>query len=364
MDNKAIHPGEILKAELESLRLSVREFSKRTGILEKQLSLILSGEANITLEIASRLADFFGNEAQFWINLQTFYSQKKKEEDAQKSIDADYSLLKTIETKWRDLYLPKLKLCNKNEFVRQSRVLLQASEISNLQSENLYALYKELKSENKPNTFLQNVWLSVAIKQAKATVSRPYDEESFCKALKNIGHLTKEKPEEFLPYLRRCLEESGVTLVYVPYLKNTGIYGASCWIERKDGSKSPLIALSNRGARADVFWFSFAHESAHVLMRHTRNLMLSSDDTMESQIEHEADDIGKSMLIDLKSWRQFSEFSKHHTSKGITDFAKKVGVDPCIVVGWLAKEDSNTYYIHKNFVKYYDFSFLNEKRLE
>lgn len=364
MDNKAVHPGEFLRAELESLHLSVREFSKRTGILEKQLSLILSGEANITLEIATRLGDFFGNEARFWVNLQTIYSQRKKEEEAQKSIDADYSLLKTIDPKWRDLYLPSLKSCSKNELVRQSRAILQASEISRLKNENIFVFYKELKSERKGDAFLQNVWLSIAIKQAKANAFRPYDEASFRETLKSIGPLTKAEPEEFFPYLKKRLGESGVLLIYVPYLKNTGIYGASCWVEREGGAKSPVIALSNRGRSADVFWFSFAHESAHVLMRHTRNLMLSSVDTMSNPIEREADDIGRSMLIDLEAWRKFSNFSKYHTAKGIAEFAETVGVDPCIVVGWLAKEDPSVYRIHRNAVKQYDFSFLSEKKLE
>ncbi len=364
MDNKAIHPGEILREELNSLHISVREFSKRTGILEKQLSLLLSCEANITLDIAIRLADFFGQSVQFWINLQTIYSQRKKEEETQSRIDADYSLLKTIDSKWRDLYLPKMKGCDKYEFVRQARVALQASMISNLQNENLFVLYKELNGEKKADVFLQNVWLSVAVKQAKAVRHRPYDEALFLEELKGIRPLTNKTPEEFFPLLKKRLSESGVSLVYVPYLKSTGIFGASCWIGGDDGGKSPVIALSNRGKSADVFWFSFVHEAAHVLMRHTRNLMLSSDDNMESPIEREANDIGKSMLIDPKSWKRFSGFSKHHTSKGITNFAKAVGVDPCIVVGWLAKEDPSIHCIHKSLVKYYDFSFLNEKKLE
>ncbi len=364
MDNKAIHPGEILREELNSLHISVREFSKRTGILEKQLSLLLSCEANITLDIAIRLSDFFGQSVQFWINLQAIYSQRKKEEETQSCIDADYSLLQTIDSKWRDLYLPKMIGSDKSGFVRQARVALQASMISNLQNENLFVLYKELNGEKKADVFLQNVWLSVAIKQAKAERHRPYDEAMFLEALKGIRPLTKKVPEEFFPLLKRRLNESGVSLVYVPYLKNSGIFGASCWIGGDDGGKSPVIALSNRGKSADVFWFSFVHEAAHVLMRHTRNLMLSSDDTVNSPVEREADERGKSMLIDPKSWKRFSGFSSHHTTNGITSFAKEVGVDPCIVVGWLAKEDKKAYYIHRNMRKSYDFSFLNEKKLE
>lgn len=364
MDNKAIHPGEILRAELDSLHISVREFSKRTGILEKQLSLLLSCEANVTLDIANRLADFFGQNIQFWINLQTIYSQRKKEEETQSCIDADYSLLKTIDSKWRDLYLPKMKGYDKNGFVRQARVALQASEISNLQNENLFVLYKELNGEKKADVFLQNVWLSVAIKRAKAERHRAYDEALFLEALKGIGPLTMKTPEEFFPLLRKRLSESGVSLVYVPYLKNTGIFGASCWVGGSDGGKSPIIALSNRGKSADVFWFSFVHEAAHVLMRHTRNLMLASDDTVSSPVEREANERGKAMLIDPKSWKRFSDFSSHHTTGGVASFAKEVGVDPCVVVGWLAKEDKTAYYIHKSMRKYYDFSFLNEKKLE
>ena len=58
---EAIHPGVYIKNELNSLQMSVREFSKRTGISEKQLSLLISGDANLTLDIAEKLSKFFGN---------------------------------------------------------------------------------------------------------------------------------------------------------------------------------------------------------------------------------------------------------------------------------------------------------------
>ena len=49
------------------------EFAKRLGISGKQLSLILSENASITVDIAYKLSKLIGTSAQIWLNLQNRY---------------------------------------------------------------------------------------------------------------------------------------------------------------------------------------------------------------------------------------------------------------------------------------------------
>ena len=69
-----IHPGEILKSEfLDELDLTAYAFSGAIGMNRSGVSDIINGRRAITAESALRFARFFGNSAQFWLNLQDEY---------------------------------------------------------------------------------------------------------------------------------------------------------------------------------------------------------------------------------------------------------------------------------------------------
>ncbi|WP_017654917.1 HigA family addiction module antitoxin [Fortiea contorta] len=69
-----IHPGEILQLEfLEPLNITSYRLSKDIGVAQTRISEIISGKRSITADTALRLSRYFGNSAQFWLNLQTQY---------------------------------------------------------------------------------------------------------------------------------------------------------------------------------------------------------------------------------------------------------------------------------------------------
>ena len=65
------HPGAILKDELAARELSANRFAIDLGVPANRISTILNENRAITPETALRLAEYFGNSAQFWLNLQT-----------------------------------------------------------------------------------------------------------------------------------------------------------------------------------------------------------------------------------------------------------------------------------------------------
>ncbi len=71
---KPIHPGEMLKEEfLEPLNMSAHALSVKTGLPASRISEIIRGRRGITADTALRLAQEFGNSAEFWMNLQVHY---------------------------------------------------------------------------------------------------------------------------------------------------------------------------------------------------------------------------------------------------------------------------------------------------
>jgi len=91
MDNNRlsnIHPGEILKLEfLEPLDITPYRLSKDIGVAQTRISEILSEKRSITADTALRLSKYFGNSAQFWLNLQTQYDLRQAQEENREIYD-------------------------------------------------------------------------------------------------------------------------------------------------------------------------------------------------------------------------------------------------------------------------------------
>ena len=68
-----IHPGRILKRELEARDLSANRLSLALRLPSGRITDILNGKRGISPETALRLGRYFGNSARFWMNLQTNY---------------------------------------------------------------------------------------------------------------------------------------------------------------------------------------------------------------------------------------------------------------------------------------------------
>ena len=69
-----ISPGSILFEEfLEPLGITAYKLSKELNVQQTAISQIIKGERRISVDMAIRFSIFFGNSAQFWLNLQNYY---------------------------------------------------------------------------------------------------------------------------------------------------------------------------------------------------------------------------------------------------------------------------------------------------
>jgi addiction module HigA family antidote len=72
-----IHPGEILRDDLEALGLSARRFAEHIGVPPNAVTEILNGQRRVTAPMALRFAKAFGTDPRYWTNLQSLYETKK-----------------------------------------------------------------------------------------------------------------------------------------------------------------------------------------------------------------------------------------------------------------------------------------------
>ena len=69
-----VHPGEILSEDfLKPMALSQTQLALATGMPQSRVQALVAGRRGITADTAIRLAAFFGNTPQFWLNCQTSY---------------------------------------------------------------------------------------------------------------------------------------------------------------------------------------------------------------------------------------------------------------------------------------------------
>ena len=70
----AITPGEILDEEfIKGFGISAYKLAKETKIPATRISEIIKGKRKITVDTALRFSKYFGNSAEFWLNIQNDY---------------------------------------------------------------------------------------------------------------------------------------------------------------------------------------------------------------------------------------------------------------------------------------------------
>jgi len=82
----AIHPGDHLAEELETLNLSAAELARQLKVPTNRITVILNGQRAMTGDTALRLGHYFGTSAEFWLNLQSLYELRLAEKKAWRSI--------------------------------------------------------------------------------------------------------------------------------------------------------------------------------------------------------------------------------------------------------------------------------------
>ena len=86
---RPIHPGKILREELEELNLSANALAKALKVPTNRITAILNEQRSITGDTALRLAKYFNTTPEFWMNLQTAHDVKKAMLESGKQIERE-----------------------------------------------------------------------------------------------------------------------------------------------------------------------------------------------------------------------------------------------------------------------------------
>ena len=68
-----VHPGRLIKADLDALNLSIARGAEALGVSRSQLNRVIIGESAVSAEMALRLEAVLGGAADTWLRMQAAY---------------------------------------------------------------------------------------------------------------------------------------------------------------------------------------------------------------------------------------------------------------------------------------------------
>ena len=332
----AIPPGETLKEYLDDINMSQKELAKRTGLTEKYISEIINGKAPISQDTSIKLEYVLEIPASFWNDLELNYQETKARIKAEKDLEDEIEIAKEIPY----AEIARLGWVNKTSDAKEkAKNLRSLFSVASLKQVPLTLSGAFRKSDgNNTSSYALAVWLRKGELDGEKIYTEKYNKNKLRKLIPDFRKLTLENPKEFYPKMVQLCASCGIALVLVPHIPKTYACGATQWVN----PNKAVVQLSVRGARADIFWFTFFHEIAHILC-HEKKAFHLQEQASEICIEDQADNCAREWLIPQDSYEQLINSLGYSNKQSIISFSKQIGVHPCIVVGRLAHDGKITY---------------------
>ncbi|MFH1745486.1 MAG: HigA family addiction module antitoxin [Planctomycetota bacterium] len=328
----AVPPGDTLLETIESLGMTQRDLALRTGMARKTINEIIKGKAPITPDTAVLLERVTGVPARMWNNLETNYREQLARIADRERLEADLGWLKTIPT--REL-IKRGIIEEQTDKVTLLHAVLRFFGVSDsvtwneLWMQPKAAFRKSARFVAEPGATA--TWLRLGELEAHKLRTEPYDKTGFLAVLKEIRSFTVERPEAFEPKMVERSAAVGVAVVFVPEIKKCPTSGVARWLT----PTKALIQLSLRYKTEDQFWFSFFHESGHILNDPKKEVYIDDGNAGDRPCEERADRFAADFLIPPT---HSSTLPTLTTRTQIVRFANSIGIPPGIVVGRLQRE--------------------------
>lgn len=326
------HPGEILKELLLENGMGSKELAVKTGKPEKTISEILNGKSGITPAMAIAIEQVLKVPVKFWLSAQKNFDEYKARIAFQSEIEAAKDWAKSFPyAKMASLdWLPKTRKIEEKviNLFNYFEIATKSAFENYYYNRKIQAAFR-LSLANQENALAIAAWLRHGEIQARKFEVDKYDSKRLKKALPLIKEVMVRQPKDFFSELKELCSMAGVKLVYTPCLPKAAIHGCTRWL-----GDVPLIQLSGRQKRNDIFWFTFFHEIAHILKHGKKYISIENIEIEgeKQELEREADEFAAEWLLSTKEEQEILNNTPIGEDE-VIHYAQKFGTHPACIIG-------------------------------
>lgn len=338
----AIHPGEMLKDELDARNIKQNDFAKLIGYKATQLNEIIKGKRDINADFALLIGQALQMEPTFWMGLQNQFDLDKVRIDEKNKARIEaigvWSMMKGY------LAVPYLK---KTGWITNDPIedIPKVKELYNINSieqfPSLYATRGHFRKSTELQTDTLNLvaWTKVVAYKANNVEVKKFNHNKADELIVKLKDILKENKKTLFK-TQSLLNEYGIKLIVEDRPDKCALDAYSFWSNGK-----PAIGITLRHKRIDNFAFNILHELGHVFL-HLPNSTTTeyvdyehSNDKYKNSIEEkQANAFSMKHLINNEEWTSFKRGVHAFTDIQIEQFAKQQNVHPAVVLGRIGHE--------------------------
>lgn len=339
---KKFGPGYFIQEQMDLRNWIQEDLADVMGVSEKHLNKILKNNQTISLEIARLLSEIFDMSAQYWINIDSSYRLWLEQERSEKEIAADLKSSIYERMPINDM-VKKGWLVPFTDLEDLKNQVLQFWGWKKLDfavlDKRLPCLTRKSEAFNQFNASYALTWYQKACNVSAGIKVRKFNREKLITLYEDLHSYTVKS--DGLNLFIQELNKAGVIFFVLPHLLKTYLDGAAFY-----SGENPVIVYTGRYHRIDNFWFTVAHEIAHILRHLNENTPFILDDLRNGTIdklEEEANELAAKYLNHDEIVSFLEPFIGYLTTSKVEECAEKYGIHPAIIVGKLAHDGKVSY---------------------
>lgn len=341
MENKieSVHPGKLLLTEITKQNMKQKELAIRTGVSEKHISTVINGTKDISAAFARKLDIALGSQSGTWAKYQADYDEYIAEVEEKSGITNDeiniFKGMKEIVEHFLDTGIMH-NHCGDVEKIIQLRKVLCINSLTVIPQITYNAAYRaQVSTSTNIDPYILFAWQKMCeIETRDISVSVPFSSYELLNKIPDIKRqMFKKDPDKAVSALKKIFAECGIAFNVVRHFRGAPVQG---FIRQTDSGKV-ILCVTLRGKGADIFWFSLFHEIGH-LINGDLNTRFIDFETVNTEMENEADRFARDTLIDPYQYRAFIGSGNYHTLDGIKAFSQQAGIPYWITIGRLHKD--------------------------
>jgi HTH-type transcriptional regulator/antitoxin HigA len=345
----AIPPGKTISDEIKARGRKQVDVAERLGTTEKNLIDLIKWDISLTRDMAIKLEYVFGVSAWSWLNLEQWYQlslAKIHQEQLALQETAFFKQIKKFLTVPIQLWLLSLTDKTLQESVHELKIFFSRATLlsESVTNQTVCVFRKSVIHDIKPE------WVAIFTRTWEILADRQqiweFQKSTIKQLIQDLKPFMKQETIHHEDIQQIC-NTYGIYYIYTPYFAWLPVSALSRYY-----NKNPLIHITDRWNRLDIFWFNLLHELGHIAKWHVtkKESMLDIEKPAEeyknTPEELEANEFASVTIISKSDYQQLQKKINHTT---VMQYAKRLSLHPSLIYGRLCRDGTLTHKEMSNF---------------